>query len=279
MSLEDAPRSWLNRGVLRCAAVLCLLALASCEVTEGVPEGKLAVVGPTVLGPEDVAAARSQVGKYGQLRFSGPEGDATMLEALIATELMALEAEAMGFADDPRVDFAVQEEIAAVYLSTLLERAVPRESVATDTAALRASYDAHLEAFTEPERRSAQGVVFNGFEEAEAALAALVAGASTLEDFGEVFATPLQARDDAEYPAFHPLLFSSDVGLDEFIPHPVFVGESLLVGRVQKIEPATVRPFDDPEVQERVVEAVIEPRRAQAREAILARLRRGEPPL
>ena len=95
--------------MLRCVAALCLVALAACDVSEGVPEGKLAVVGPTVLGPEDVAAARSQVGKYGQLRFSGPEGDATMLEALIAAELMALEANAQGFGDDPRVDFAVED--------------------------------------------------------------------------------------------------------------------------------------------------------------------------
>lgn len=265
--------------MLRCVAALCLVALAACDVSEGVPEGKLAVVGPTVLGPEDVAAARSQVGKYGQLRFSGPEGDATMLEALIAAELMALEANAQGFGDDPRVDFAVEEEIASVYLSTLLERAVPRESVATDTAALRAYYDAHPEAFTEPERRSAQGVVFETFDEAEQALAALVGGTSTLEDFGEVFATPLQARDDGEYPAFHPLLFADDVGLDDFIAHPVFVGESLLVGRVQKIEPAALRPFDDPAVQEQLVEAVMKPRRERAREAILERLRRGEAPV
>lgn len=255
------------------------LALVACDVSEGVPEGKLAVVGPTVLGPEDVAAARSQVGKYGQLRFSGPEGEATMLEALIATELIALEAEARGFESDPRVEFAVQEEIATVYLSTLLERAVPRESVAQDTEALRAYYDAHPDAFSEPETRSAQGVVFKTFDEAEQALAALVGGTSTLEELGDVFATPLQARDDAEFPAFHPHLFADSVGEGDFIPHPVFVGEMLLVGRVQKVEDASVRPFDDPAVQERVVEAVMKPRRDAARAQILERLRAGETPL
>lgn len=259
--------------------LLLALAVAACDVSEGVPEGKLAVVGPTVLGPEDVAAARSQVGKYGQLRFSGPEGEATMLEALIATELIALEAETRGFANDPRVEFAVQEEIATVYLSTLLERAVPREGVARDTAALRAYYDAHPEAFTEPETRSAQGVVFKTFDEAEQALVALVGGTSTLEDLGDVFATPLQARDDAEFPAFHPHLFAEGVDEGDFIPHPVFVGEMLLIGRVQKVEKASVRPFDDPAVQEQVVEAVMKPRRDAARAQILERLRAGETPL
>ncbi len=278
MLATSAPR-WLNRFVLRRAAAICLVTLLGCEVAEGIPEGKLAVVGPTVLGPEDVAAARSQVGAYGQLRFGGAEGEATMLEALIAVELIALEAEANGFGDDPRVDFAVEEEIATVYLTTLLERAVPREQVASDTEALRAYYDAHLADFTEPESRSAQGVVFKTFAEAEAALSGLVAGTTTLDELGDVVATPLQARDDAEYPGFHPFLYGEGVAEGDFLPHPVFVGESLLVGRVQKVEPAAARPFEDAAVQEQLVAAVIEPLREAAKAEILERLRRGEPPL
>ncbi len=265
-------RLWLNRGV-KARLTLTLLLLAGCDVEEGVPEGKLAVVGKTVLGPEDVAAARSQVGAYGQLRFAGPEGQATMLESLIAAELLALEAEDAGLVDDPRVEFAVREEIANVYLSTVLERRVPRASVAEDTAALRAYYDAHLDDFTTPERRSAQGVVFQTFDEAEQALAAVRGGTTTFEELGSVVATPMQARDDYEYPAFHPYLYADGVEQDDLIPHPVFVGESLLVGRVQRVEPAAPEPFDDPSVQERLVEAVLKPRRAAAKAAFLEELR------
>ncbi len=270
---------WLNRGVYRLAAWAVLLTAAACDVSEGIPEGKLAVVGPTVLGPEDVAAARSQVGKYGQLRFSGPEGEATMLEALVATELMALEAQEAGLGSDRRVAFALQEEIATVYLSTLLERAVPRDSVASDTAALRAYYDAHPGAFTTAEERSAQGVVFQTFAEADQALAALRGGTSALGDLGEVFATPMQARDDAEYPAFHPYLFAPGTEVGDFLAQPVFLGESLLIGRIQKIAPARLRPFEDEAVQEQLVQAVLEPRRAAARAAIMERLAQGKPPL
>ncbi len=256
-----------------------VMATLGCDVSEGVPEGKLAVVGPTVLGPEDVAAARSQVGKYGQLRFSGPEGEATMLEALIGTELMALEAEEAGLNNDPRVAFALREEISTVYLTTLLERAVPRDAVASDTDALRAYYDAHPDAFMVPEERSAQGVVLKTFDEADQALAALQAGTSKLTDLGDVFATPMQARDDAEYPAFHPYLFEEGVEVGDFLAHPVFLGESLLIGRVQKIAPAHLRGFDDPAVQEQLVEAVIQPQREAARAAIVERLAQGQPPL
>lgn len=250
-----------------------LLMFAACDVEEGVPEGKLAVVGETVLGPEDVAAARSQVGAYGQLRFAGPEGQATMLESLIAAELLALEAEDAGLADDARVDFAVREEIADVYLSTVLERRVPRASVAQDTSALRSYYDAHAEDFSTPERRSAQGVVFKTFDEAEQAIAALRGGTTTLAELGSVVATPMQARDDYEYPAFHPYLYGDGVEEGDLIPHPVFVGESLLVGRVQKVEAAAREPFDDAAVQERLVEAVLAPRRAAAKAAFLEELR------
>ncbi|MBV1858637.1 MAG: peptidyl-prolyl cis-trans isomerase [Nannocystaceae bacterium] len=255
------------------------MAAASCDVSEGIPEGKLAVVGPTVLGPEDVAAARSQVGKYGQLRFAGPEGEATMLETLVAVELMALEAEEAGLGSDPRVAFALQEEISAVYLSTLLERAVPRDSVASDSAALRAYYDAHPAAFTLPQKRSAQGVVFKTFAEADQALAALQGGTSELSDLGDVFATPMQARDDTEYPGFHPYLFEEGVAVGDFLTQPVFLGESLLIGRLQKVASARLRPFDDAAVQERLVEAVIKPRREAARQAIVERLAQGQPPL
>ncbi len=237
------------------------------------PDGELAVVGPTLIGPDDVAAARAQVGAYGQLRFSGPEGRVSMLEALVTAELLALEAQDAGLGDDPRVRFAELEEIATVHLTAELERRVPRSAVAQDTEALRAYYDQHSDAFTDPERRSAQGVVFSEFEAAQQALAALRGGTSSLEELGDLVATPLQARDDGEYPAFHPFLFAPQVGQGDFMPHPVFVGESVLVGRVQSVEPARVRPFEDEQVQEQLVSAVLAPLRDAARAEILAELR------
>ena len=164
---HSAARAKRAKGI--CALGL-LCALGCGTHSEGVPEGKLAVVGPTVLGPEDIAAAGAQVGAYGQLRFSGPQGEPALLESVVAAELMALEAQDAGLAEDPRVRFAVLEEIATVYLSAELERRVPRDAVADDAAALRAHYDAHPELFALPERRSAQGVVFSKFEEAEVAL-------------------------------------------------------------------------------------------------------------
>lgn len=247
--------------------------LVACAVTdEGVPPGKVAVVGDVVLGPEDLSGVQTQLGPYAQLRFSGAEGRAALLEALVAAELMAQEARDEGLADDPRVVWALYEEEAALYLAAELERRVPRETIAADQAALRAWYEAHPDALWNEEQRNMEGVAFQGYPEAEAALARLRAGEATLEQLGERFATPLQRRDDGEHPGFHPLLFEEGLGPGDWLSAPAVVASTLLVGRVQQVIPATRRPFEDPAVQEQLVEAVRAPRVAQAREELLHEL-------
>lgn len=251
---------------------------AGCGVeAEGVPEGKLAVVGEVVLGPEDLAGVGSQLGSYAQLRFRGNEGRSALLEALVVAELLAQEAVEEGLGDDPRVRFAVLEEIATLHLNAELERRVPREEVASDVEALREYYDTHPEAFTIPERRSATGVVFEKLPEAREALEKLEHGLVELADLGDIVSTPLQERDDAEYPGFHRVLFESSVGAGELLTEPVVVGEGVLVGRVAAVEPAHLESLDDPAVQERLVQAVRAPRLEAARRALLQDLRARHP--
>lgn len=254
------------------AILLCLQAPACTFADEGIPEGKVAVVGDAVFGPEDLAAVGSQLGAYAQLRFSGAEGQVALLDALVSAELLAAEARDAGLGDDPRIQFALDEEIATVHRSAELERRVPVAEVAADEAALRAHYEANIRRFMQPERRSAQGVLFDKAAAADAAIVQLQAGTAKLEDFGAVFATPLQARDDAEFPAFHPFLFASAAGEGDFLTAPVFVGESLMVARVQTIESAAPRPFEDEEVQEQLVFEVRAPRVAEAEQTALAEL-------
>ena len=260
------------------ACVGAALLVSGCEVRDdSVPEGALARVGSTVLTPQDLAAEQAQLGAYGQLRFRGEEGNRALLEALVETELLAQEAVEHGLGDDPRVQFALLEEIAEVHRSSELQRRVPYEVVASDTEALRAYYDAHPEEFTRPERRSMQGVAFKELEAAEQALEQLQTGSATLEDFGEVFATPLQARDDAEHPTFHRLLFDPEVGDGDWLKHPALLAETLLVGRVQTLEPAALEPFDDPAVQEKLVAAVRAPLLRAAEQQLLRELRERYP--
>lgn len=245
----------------------------ACSVTdEGVPAGKLAVVGDVVLGPEDLSGVQTQLGAYAQVRFGGAEGRAALLEALVAAELMAQEARDEGLADDPRVAWALYEEEASLYLAAELERRVPRETVAADEAALRAWYDEHPDALWYEEQRNMEGVAFTSYAEADAALEQLRGGETTLDLLGERFATPLQIRDDAEHPGFHPILFDEALDAGDWLSAPVVVAQTLLVGRVQQVIPASRRPFHDPEVQEQLVEAVRAPMLEAAREQLLREL-------
>lgn len=275
--LADARPAMLGPVRNRLALVFPLLMAAGCVEDDGLPEGKLARVGPTVFGSEDVSGVRAQLGAYAQLRFRGPEGERNLLDALIDAELMALEIVEQGRGDDPRVRYAVLEEIASVYLSSELERRVPREETAADQAALRAWYDAHPEAFVRPERRSAQGVLFDTLSEAEDAHDAVSRGERTLEELGDLLTTPLLARDDHEFPSFHPFLFDPQVEVGELLAAPVVIGERILVARVDAIEPETREPFDDPAVQERLVREVRSPKLEAAREALLEELRARYP--
>jgi hypothetical protein len=255
------------------ACVLPCVGVLACSVSdEGVPPGELAVVGGVVLGPEDLSGVQTQLGPYAQLRFSGPEGRWALLEALVAAELMAQEAMEEGLGDDPRVEWALHEEEAALYLAAELERRVPREAVAADRAALRAWYDAHPDAFWTEEQRNMEAVAFDDYPSAEAALERLRAGETTLGELGEQVATPIQPRDDAEHPGFHPILFEEGLGPGDWLSAPVVVAHTLLVGRVQQVIPATRRPFDDPAVQEQLVAAVRAPLLESARQELLREL-------
>lgn len=257
---------------LRISARLVALALSACATDDGVPEGKLARVGDVVFGPEDVAAVAAQLGAYAQLRFAGGEGHAALLMSLVDAEVLAQEALRQGLGDDPRVEHALLEEEATVFLSAELERRVPHAAVAADTERLRAWYAAHADELAVPEQRSVEGVAFPDWAQAERAHAALNLGTTTIAELGEVVTTPLQARDDHEFPGFHAALFDPSVVEGALLPHPVVIGERVFVGRVRRIVAAAPPPLDDPATLERVVAAVRAPLLEQARAAVLAEL-------
>lgn len=261
---------------MRSVATILVSSLAlgpACTVEDGgIPDGKLARVGSVVLGPEDLAGVQSQLGSYAQLRFRGAEGRAALLSALVAAELLAQEAKKHGLTDDPRVSWAVDEEIATLHLNAELERRVPRERIAEDEAALRSWYDAHQADLRLPERRTARGVMYRDYDAAEAALELLKLGAVRLEWLGDVVTTESQARDDVEHPGFHPILFDPALKVGDLLPEPVVVGRAVLVGELDAITPAHVPPLHDPAVHERVVQAVRAPLLARAREDLLTEL-------
>lgn len=221
---------------------------------DAVPEGALARVGAEVIEVQQVEQTQAQLGAFGQARFRGADGQRALIDAVIAEALLVQEARDEGLAADPRVRFAVLEELAELQRAAMLERRLPRAEVAADTAALRARYEAERDQFTTPERRRFRAVRFDTWEAADAALARLIAGEVELAELGEVGETIPMKRDDREYPAFHALLFDPSLAVGDHLAHPVLSGAYVLVGEVSAIEPAGWLAFDDPEVQEQLVE-------------------------
>lgn len=239
----------------------------------GVPEGALAQVGGVVIEPQAVEAAYAQLDAFGQARFSGPHGRRALIDALIEQELLVQEARDAGLADDPRVQWAVLEELAALQRDAMLERRLPRAEVAADTAALRARYEAELERakddpdspFMRPERRRLRVMRVDTWEQGERGIARIEAGELTLDTFAlelstpdsprELLRTPLMRRDEREFPAYHSVAFAPGLGVGELLPSPVLSGQVVLVGEIDEIEAREPLPFEDPEVQERLVTA------------------------
>jgi len=267
-----------NRTRVWILGVLAIVGASGCAIEDAeIPPGMLARVRSTVLGPQDLATAQAQLGAYAQQRFRGPEGQRQLLEALIDAELMAQAAQRDADGIDPRVAFALLEEIASVHASAELEHRVPRDAIANDSDALRAEYERRKDTFTQPGRRTVEGLVFETFGAAEAALEAMRRGDRVLEGDPAVVSTEPQERDDAKFPLFHPVVFDPALRDGAWLPAPVVVGHrAVLAGRVH-IEPTRVLPFEDPAVQEALVAALRGPRVEAARAAWLRALDAGAP--
>lgn len=258
-----------------------------CEAqVEAVPEGALALVGQEVVDAERLEGTQAQLVAYGQARFRGPHGQRALLDAVIQEELLVQEARDAGLADDPRVEWAVLEELAALQRAAMLERRLPRAEVAADTQALRARYQRELASFTEPERRSLRAIRFATFDEAERALAQLQGGVVELEaiaanastpESGEILQTTLMKRDDQEFPAYHRVLFDPALAVGDPLPVPVLSGSFVLIGVIAEIQPAAPRPFEDPQVQEQLVTAERAERLQAVEAALLDELRQRYP--
>ena len=256
---------------------MAALVMGACEARiEGVPEGALAVVGDEVIEASELEATHAQLDAFGQARFRGDHGRRALLDVMIQEELLVLEARDRGYADDPRVEWAVLSEVAELQRSAMLERRLPRADVAADTAALQTRYEAERDRFVEPERRQVRVVRVETFDAGEAAIARLLAGEVELEDLvlsGEsVVLTPLMVRDDEEFPAYHSIVFDPVLEVGDVVPRPLLSGQLVLVGVLAAIEPARTLAFDDPEVQEQLVTAEWEARIPAIEAELLAEL-------
>lgn len=293
----NGGRGW-SRTIAIVVAGIVSAALACEAEVEGVPEGALARVGEVVIEQAQVEAAHTQLDAFGQARFRGPHGRRALIDALIEQELLVQEAREAGYGEDPRVDWAVLEELAALQHDAMLERRLPRAEVAADVEALRARYEREVQRaasseedspYLQPERRRLRVVRVDTWDQGEQAIEQIRAGELSLEDYAAqletpaaprpVLETPLMRRDEREYPAYHSILFDPALGVGDLLPSPVLSGQVVLIGVIAEIEPSAPLPFEDPEVQERLVTAEraqrLVPVEAELLEELAARFEAG----
>lgn len=257
---------------------MAVVVMLGCEARiDTVPAGALALVGDQVIEAERLDATHAQLDAFGQARFRGPHGRRALIDAMIGETLLVLEARDAGLADDPRVEWAVIEELAELQRAAMLERRLPWSVVAADTEALRRRYERERERFFEPERRRVRGVRVESFDLGEQALARIAAGEQTLGDLGEVVRSPLMKRDDQEFPAYHRFVFDPALNVGDLIPWPLLSGTLVLIGEIDEVAPAGVRPFEDPQVQEQLVAAEWTARIEPIEAELLAELRERYP--
>jgi hypothetical protein len=258
---SDAALSsqWKRQRMTSIGLCLTSMVIAACGArVDGVPEGALALVGEVVVQPGWVESSHAQLDAFGQARFRGPHGRRALVEALIQQELLVQEARDAGLEADPRVEWAVLEELAELQLAAMLERRLPRSEVTADTQALRIRYERERERFVEPERRSMRVVRVESYDEGERALARMESGELTLDVYAEekaavVARTPVMKREDQEFPAFHRHLFDPSLNVGDLVPVPVLSGDLVLIGMVDEVQPAQQLPFEHLEVQEQLV--------------------------
>ena len=245
---------------------LASVVMPACEAeVDTVPEGALARVGEVVIEAEQVESSYAQLDAFGQARFRGPHGRRALVDTIIEQELLVQEARDVGYGDDPRVTWAVYEELAHLQRTAMLERRLPRADVAADTQALRARYEREIARFMQPERRRLRVIRVDTWEQGERGIARIASGELSLAEFAEEIATPAQPRplastpsmkrDDSEFPAFHSIAFDPALKQGDLLPSPVLSGQIVLIGEIEELEPALPLPFEDPQVQEQLVSA------------------------
>lgn len=137
----------------------------------------LARVGDRTITLGDFVATLEHMDQFDRLRYQSPERRKELLEEMIRIELLAGEAVAKGYDQDP----VAQQEQRAILRDALLAEArkgapMPNE---IPEGEVRAHYDAHRDAFRDPERRRTSLIVLRDEATARAVLATVKPSTAT----------------------------------------------------------------------------------------------------
>src|SRR5580692_10880907 len=124
----------------------------------------IAKVGDRAITLGDFARTLERMDQFDRLRYQSKDRRRELLEEMIDVELLAAEAKRLGIDKEPET----QEAVRAILRDALLAQAREGVPIPADITAeqVRAYYDAHLDKFSEPERRRVAAIVMSDKKEA-----------------------------------------------------------------------------------------------------------------
>jgi hypothetical protein len=208
------------RAALAVAAAASALVSVGCRSSAGPSEGgtastssaaglassqPLAHVGDRTITLGDFVASLEHMDQFDRLRYQAPDRRRELLAEMVDVALLADEARARGYDQEPQTQQALREILRDAMLKTAREGAPTPSDIAESE--VRAYYDAHRDEFRDPERRRVSAIVLPNAGAAAAVLPAASKASPT--QWGEIVrarSTDPHAKDDV------PLDLAGDLG-------------------------------------------------------------------
>jgi DNA-directed RNA polymerase subunit F len=181
--------------------------LSSSAMTPEQSAKVLAKIGDQTLTLGDYAAALEHMDQFDRLRYQSPERRKELLNEMINVELLAHEAIAKGYDQDP----VAQQELRSILRDAMLKEAqkgapTPAEIPESE---VRGYFDAHKAEYRDPERRRISVIVLKDEASATAALDQAKKAATAMQ-WGEI----VRAKSvDAQAKANVPIDLAGDLGV------------------------------------------------------------------
>jgi len=144
----------------------------------------IAKVGDETITLGEYAAALERMNQFDRMRYQSKERRRALLQDLIDIKLLAQEARRRGLDQKPEVQDAIRQILRDAILAKA-RRGLPSPAE-IPAAEVKAYYEAHIDAYREPERRRVSAIVLDDADKAAEVLEKAVAIKSG-NDWGELF--------------------------------------------------------------------------------------------
>jgi hypothetical protein len=169
----------------------------------------VAKVGDRTITLGDFARTLERMDQFDRLRYQSKDRRRELLEEMIDVELLAAEAKRLGIDKDPDAQDAIRQILRDALLAEA-RQGVPVPAALSDQE-VRAYYEAHLDKFSEPERRRVAAIVLSDKKEAQKVLKD-AQKVKTPAEWGELFSKHSLTAPKTKGPT-NPAELAGDLGI------------------------------------------------------------------